>query len=200
MPGLIVKLKNLLVKGLKLPIKLVAVFLKFMLWLIIKLKTWLVKGLEIAVMLVMGLLVIDVVLGVFTRYVLEDQIEWTEELAKILLVWVSMLGASIGFIRKSHLGVDYFFNKLNEKWKIIGEVVIYLFVAFFASVALIYGGSRLVYSAFENKQTTSALVWYWYKIYLVIPICGFFIIIFCIETVLENILLLFKKRHSTVKE
>jgi len=164
-----------------------------MLGVVIKLKNWLIRSLEIAVMLVMGFLVIDVVLGVFTRYVIGHQTEWTEELAKILLVWVSMLGASIGFIRKSHLGVDYFVNKLSEKGKIIGEVVVYLFIAVFASVVLIYGGSRLVYSAYVNEQTTSALQWYWYKIYLVVPICGFFIIIFCIETVLENIFLFFKK-------
>ena len=98
-----------------------------MLGVVIKLKNWLIRSLEIAVMLVMGFLVIDVVLGVFTRYVIGHQTEWTEELAKILLVWVSMLGASIGFIRKSHLGVDYFVNKLSEKGKIIGEVVVYLF-------------------------------------------------------------------------
>ena len=73
-----------------------------MLGVVIKLKNWLIRSLEIAVMLVMGFLVIDVVLGVFTRYVIGHQTEWTEELAKILLVWVSMLGASIGFIRKSH--------------------------------------------------------------------------------------------------
>ena len=144
MPGIIIKLKNLLVKGLRLIVRLFAFILKYMLWLIIKLKKWLVKGLEIAVMLVMGFLVIDVVLGVFTRYVLGHQIQWTEELAKLLLIWVSLLGASVAFIRKSHLGVDYFVNKLNERWKNIGQILVYLLVAVFASIVLVYGGCSLV--------------------------------------------------------
>jgi len=164
-----------------------------MLGVILKLKAWLVKGLEVAVMLVMGFLVIDVVLGVFTRYVMGHQIEWTEELARILLVWVALLGASIAFIRKSHLGVDYFVNKLNDKWQKIGQLVVYLLVAVFTVIVLIYGGYRLVYSAYKNEQTTAALGWYWYKIYLVVPISGFFITVFCIETVFENIVLLRNK-------
>ena len=100
-----------------------------MLGVIIKLKKWLVRGLEFTVILVTGILVIDVVWGVFTRYVMGHQSQWTEELARLLLIWVALLGASIAFIRRSHLGVDYFVNKLNEKWKDIGQIIVYLLVA-----------------------------------------------------------------------
>ena len=158
-----------------------------------KLNKWLVKGLELTVIFVTGFLVIDVVWGVFTRYVMGHQSPWTEELARMLLIWVSLLGASIGFIRQSHLGVDYFVGKLSEKWQTIGQFIVYLLVAFFSAVVLIYGGYRLVYSALQNGQPSPALKIEMGYVYLAVPISGFFIIIFSIETMYEKIILLLKK-------
>lgn len=160
---------------------------------IVKFKNLLVKGLELTVILITGTLVLDVVLGVFTRYVLGHQIEWTEELAKLLLIWVALLGASIGFIRKSHLGVDYFVNKLNERWRNIGQIAVYLLVAVFAYIVLVYGGYGLVSSALKNSQPTPALNIEMGYVYIAVPISGFFIVIFSIEMIIELISSLLKK-------
>lgn len=155
--------------------------------IILKLKKWLIKGLELTVILVTGFLVIDVVWGVFTRYVLRHQSQWTEELARMLLIWVALLGASIGFIRKSHLGVDYFVNKLNEKWQAIGQLVVYLLITFFSFIVLVYGGCRLVSSTLSYSQPSPALQVEWGYVYLAVPISGFFVVIFSVETVVEII-------------
>jgi TRAP-type C4-dicarboxylate transport system permease small subunit len=152
-----------------------------------KLNKGLIKVLELAVILVTGILVVDVVWGVFTRYVLGHQSPWTEELARMLLIWVSLLGASIGFIRKSHLGVDYFVGKLNQKWQSIGQLVVYTLITLFAAVVLIYGGSRLVSSVLQNGQPSAALKIQWGYVYLAVPISGFFIVVFSIEMILEVI-------------
>lgn len=170
-----------------------------MLGAIIKFKNLLVKCLELTVILVTGILVIDVVWGVFTRYVLGHQSQWTEELARLLLIWVALLGASIAFIRKSHLGVDYFVNKLNEQWKNIGQIVVYLLVAIFASIVLVYGGYSLVSSALENSQPTPALNIEMGYVYLAVPISGIFIIIFSIETIIELIGSLLKRETPNLK-
>lgn len=165
-----------------------------MLGVIIKLKSWLIKGLELTVILVTGFLVIDVVWGVFTRYVWGYQSQWTEELARMLLIWVSLLGASIGFIRKSHLGVDYFVNKLNERFRAIGQLMVYLLIAVFAATILIYGGYRLVSSSLSYSQPSPALHVEWGYVYLAVPISGFFIVIFSIETMIEIISSLLKDK------
>lgn len=170
-----------------------------MLGAIIKFKNLLVKCLELTVILVTGILVIDVVWGVFTRYVLGHQSQWTEELARLLLIWVALLGASIAFIRKSHLGVDYFVNKLNEQWRNIGQIAVYLLVAIFASIVLVYGGYSLVSSALENSQPTPALNIEMGYVYLAVPISGIFIIIFSIETIIELIGSLLKRETPNSK-
>jgi len=163
---------------------------------ILKLKQWLVKGLELIVILVVGFLVIDVVWGVFTRYVLQNASSWTEELARMLLIWVALLGASIAFIRKSHLGVDYFVGKLSQRGRTIGKFVVYLLIAAFAAIVLVYGGYRLVSLTLKTSQPSPALNIQWGHVYLALPISGFFIVIFSIETMIEQICLLLKGRSS----
>ena len=81
------------------------------------LNKWLVRSLEWTVMIIMAVLVIDVLLQVFTRKILQNPWGWTEELARMLLIWLSLLGAAVGFQRMSHLGVDYFVNKFPPKPK-----------------------------------------------------------------------------------
>ena len=167
-----------------------------MLSTLLKLNKSLIKLLEITVILVIGFLVLDVLWGVFSRYVLKNQSPWTEELATMLLIWVSLLGAAIGFIRKSHLGVDYFVNKLNLKKQVIGEIIVYLLIAFFASLAMIYGGTRLVILTLKLGQVSPAMQLKVGYVYLAVPISGFFILIFSIETIIKNVFNLINKSNN----
>ncbi|MHC5158432.1 MAG: TRAP transporter small permease, partial [Planctomycetota bacterium] len=50
--------------------------------------------LEAALILAVAVLVLDVLWGVFTRYALSEQAKWSEELARFLLVWISLLGGA----------------------------------------------------------------------------------------------------------
>ena len=47
-----------------------------------------------------------VFLQVFTRYVLAYPWGWPEELARILFVWVALLGAVLAFRRAGHFGIE----------------------------------------------------------------------------------------------
>jgi TRAP-type C4-dicarboxylate transport system permease small subunit len=42
----------------------------------------------------------------FTRYVLNDSLAWTEEIARYLLMWVTFIGAAIAMRRRTHIGVE----------------------------------------------------------------------------------------------
>ncbi len=160
---------------------------------LLKLNKLLVKLLEITVILVIGFLVLDVLWGVFSRYVLNNQSPWTEELATMLLIWVSLLGAAIGFIRGSHLGVDYFVGKLSERKQVMGQIVVYLLIVCFASLAMIYGGIRLVVLTLRLGQVSPALQLKMGYVYLAVPISGFFILVFSIESIIKNVFTLLNK-------
>ena len=145
---------------------------------LLKLNKLLIKLLEITVILVIGFLVIDVLWGVFSRYVLGNQSSWTEELATMLMIWASLLGAAIGFIRKSHLGVDYFVNKMNPKNQVIEETMVYILIAVFASFVMIYGGTRFVALMLILGRVSPAMQLKWGYIFMAVPISGFFILFF----------------------
>ena len=53
-----------------------------------------------------------VFLQFFTRYVLNDSVAWTEEIARYLLMWVTFVGAAVAMRRRVHIAVEVFLNVL----------------------------------------------------------------------------------------
>ncbi|MEN6309590.1 MAG: TRAP transporter small permease [Anaerohalosphaeraceae bacterium] len=145
----------------------------------------LVKLLEWSAIIIMATLVFVVLWGVFTRYCLGNQDERTDELATTLIMWASMLGASVAYAEKGHLGVDYFVGKLDPAAQRINEIAVHLIVALFAAVVLIYGGYLLASRTFAAEQMLQALkIKAGYK-YIVIPFSGCFMVLFAFEHILE---------------
>lgn len=145
------------------------------------------KGLELFIIGTMALLVVDVVWGVFSRYALGEQAKWTEELARFLLVWVTLLGGAYAFGTKAHLGVDYFANKLHPDARRVTAVLSHLVVFFFAGAILLVGGARVVSEALALEQTTPALGWKMGYVYLALPISGFFVVLYTLENLITTL-------------
>jgi TRAP-type C4-dicarboxylate transport system permease small subunit len=58
-----------------------------------------------------------VLLQVIYRYLLKQPLYWSEELARYLFVWISILGAALGLRRRVHFGMDFFFKMLPIRWR-----------------------------------------------------------------------------------
>ena len=153
---------------------------------VLKLKKGMTSVLNWTLIVAVGLLVIDVCWGVFTRYVMGEQAKWTEELARFLLVWVAMLGGAVAFGTKGHLGVDYFVGKFDPEVQKLMSIVVNVIVLFFACSIFVYGGSRMVSDALAMEQMTPALGWKMGYVYLALPISGVFMVIYTIENMLET--------------
>jgi len=144
--------------------------------------------LEAALILAVGVLVLDVLWGVFTRYALAEQAKWTEELARFLLIWISLLGGAVAFGEKAHLGVDYFVGKFDPTARKLTTIWGQLVVLFFAVTVFMIGGTRVVADALQMEQMTPALGWKMGHVYLALPIAGVFMILFTVEQLLETLL------------
>lgn len=76
--------------------------------MLLALKEWRGKffaGMEaILFLLVLSLLVL-IALQVFTRYVMHAALPWTEEVARMALVWTVMIGAAIAMERNEHYAI-----------------------------------------------------------------------------------------------
>ena len=156
--------------------------------LILKSKSFLVKVLEMMLILSVGALVLDVVWGVFTRYVMGEQAKWTEELARFLLVWVSLLGGALAFGTKGHLGVDYFVGKLHCDARKLMTIFSHFVVLLFSISIFLYGGTYIVVESLKLEQMTPALGWKMGYVYLALPISGFFMLLFTLENLYEAIM------------
>ena len=153
----------------------------------IKIKQSLDRALELLVMAVMGILVIDVLWQVFTRFIIKNPSSWTEELATFLLMWISLLGAAVALNRGAHLGIDYFVSRLSPKKQIIIEIFVFTMVALFSFFVMVVGGIDLVQNTFVLGQVTPALGIKMGYVYLAIPISGFFLTLYSMIALIERI-------------
>ena len=79
------------------------------------------------------------VLQVFFRYVLEQPLSWSEELARYAFVWLSFLGAAMALGKRLHFGVDYFVNKFPPRFSAGLEVGTNLLILIFVLVVIVKG-------------------------------------------------------------
>ena len=152
------------------------------------LKTVITRLLEWVVIVLVAALVLDVLWGVFSRFVLDSPSRFTEEIATMLLIWVSLLGAAVGFSRNEHLGVDYLVKKLDPVAQRLMSVVVQLLIILFAASAMVYGGYILVSKALASGQVSPALGLRFGYVYLAVPLSGLFIIFFALEQMIRAIL------------
>ena len=150
-------------------------------------KKWLDKTLEFFTALVMGVLVLDVLWQVATRFILKNPSSWTEELATYLLIWVGLLGSAVALNRGAHLGIDYFVGKLMFKQRLLTEVFVFVCVIGFALSVLVLGGLRLVTETFLLGQVSPAIGIQLGYVYLAVPIAGFFISMYALEFLFQTI-------------
>lgn len=67
------------------------------------------------VLVLFWLLALVVFIQFFTRYVLNDSIGWTEEIARYLLIVVTFSGSCIAVRRNTHISVEFFYRYLPVK-------------------------------------------------------------------------------------
>ena len=138
-----------------------------------------VKALSFLLEASMALLVLDVLLGVLSRYILGDQVSWTEELACLLLVWSSFFGIALAFNSRAHLGIDLIVNMMGDAPRKTAATLAHLVTLAFTVVAFLYGGCFLLHKAlFVTRNVMPALQIPDAVMYLPIPICGLFILYF----------------------
>ncbi len=155
--------------------------------MLIKIKKIMDKSLEILVMVVVGVLVVDVLWQVFTRKVMGDPSEWTEEFAIFLLIWVSLLGAAVALRRGAHLGIDYFMEKLDIRNRMITEVAVFAMICIFSISVMVIGGTDLVLSTLAMDQRSPVWNMPMGYVYLAVHISGFFMALYSIIGFVERL-------------
>jgi TRAP-type C4-dicarboxylate transport system permease small subunit len=142
------------------------------------------KIIESLLVVIFGLLVIDVVWQVISRYVVGQSSSFTEEFARFALIWLTVLGAAfINGQKEGHLSMDFLLSKLPEKKKIKRKKAIQVLMALFALIIMVGGGGNLVYVTLSLGQISSALQIPLGFIYAIVPVAGLMIIFFSVYNI-----------------
>lgn len=145
-----------------------------------------VKCLELLTIAMVIMLTLTVLWGVFTRFVMGHQAQYTDELARVLLVWVSMIGAALAFGAKAHLGVDYFVNHLHPDARKILSIIVQLLILSLALLVFVIGGWNLSMAQISQELPTLRPLTRG-MVYMALPLAGLFILLFTVENLITLI-------------
>jgi TRAP-type C4-dicarboxylate transport system permease small subunit len=110
-----------------------------------------------------------VAVQVFSRYVLNHSLFWSEELARYLLVWLTFLGASVAYYRSVHPGIDVIYARLPSPVRRVTAVMVHLLSMLLFGIMVVFG---IKFAYFIRQQISPALNLPKWLVFTIIPISG----------------------------
>ena len=123
----------------------------------------------------MLVLVVDVFLGVWSRYVLQATFQWYDEVARLCFVWMVFLGAASAVRRGAHFRLHLLIDRFGPRLRRATDLVVGLLVVAFGGV-LVAGGLAMWPVARRQVSDSLELSMVWF--YAALPIGGALMILF----------------------
>ncbi len=139
-----------------------------------------VKFMEVFLIIIFALLVFDVLLQVFSRYILNTSYSFTEEFARFALIWLSIVGAAYLNAKREHLSMDFLYQKFTKITQKKVSILIEIFVFLFALIVMVVGGFNLVYITLHLEQLSGTLEVPLGYVYAILPFSGLLIMCFSV--------------------
>lgn len=146
----------------------------------------------IAVIVMLGISV-TVFLQVITRYAFHTPLSWTEELARILLIWATFVGASLAMRAKGHFVLEWVIDKLPSKIRSPFEVILLVLMGVFLCV-LFFTGIEVL--PVVHMQTSPSLGIPMTYVYLSIPVGAALMLARLCLLLFEKLMSLFRFRRE----
>jgi len=89
---------------------------------------------ELLASIAISIVVISAFYGVISRYILNNPVAWSNEVATIAFTWTVFLGAAAAWKSNKHIHLDLVYNFFPNKIKIISDwlknIILIIFIAF----------------------------------------------------------------------
>ena len=82
---------------------------------------------------------VEVIMGVFFRYVLFAPLRWGEELARAVMMWIGMLGIAIALKDGEHIGIETMVSRLKERHRAWCNLISYVLIGVFLIILFYFG-------------------------------------------------------------
>ena len=109
-----------------------------------RMEKYLNKTLDTLLIIILAAMSLIVAANVFCRFVLNFSLYWGDELAQILLIWLTFLGAAVAVRENSHYALNFLITKLQNRsrqWLIVFRTVLSLL----AILILLYFSARVTW-------------------------------------------------------
>ena len=94
--------------------------------------------LEFSLIFLLVAMTLTVFSQVVARYVFEAPLSWSEELARFILMWLSMLSAAYAFKIKAHFALTIIVGKLPTKFQNMVAFFVHILVGIFFAIIFYY--------------------------------------------------------------
>lgn len=131
----------------------------------------------------LAIMIVIIIYQVFSRQILNSTPSWSEELSRILFVWVSLLGIAYGFKEKLHIALGLVVNMMPKRVQEGFDYFAKVLVIFFGVIMIYYGWS---FTTLMGNNTMPGTGLPGSALYLSIPVSGFYVTMY-------GVLLLFQK-------
>ena len=155
-----------------------------------KLIDWLYRGLQWLLTLLIALLIFPVTMQVVARYTdLIPSYIWTEEMARMCLIWIIMLGASVAVRDGTHFDVDVLPHPKTAAGLALSRMVVHAAMFLVALIFLAFGWRFTQFGYDQSSELTGINM---SVIHIAWPIAGFTWVVFLIEKFYDDIQLMQK--------
>jgi TRAP-type C4-dicarboxylate transport system permease small subunit len=135
----------------------------------------LAHGVEGLCIVLLAVISADLLLGVFSRYVLERTFVWYDEVARACFIWLVFLGAAAAVKRGAHFGLHMVVDAMPPHLKRAALLLTPLTVIVFSAVLVVQGWDLMLHGA---TQTTAVMAMPVSWIYAAMPVGGALMILY----------------------
>jgi len=122
-----------------------------------------------------------------SREFLSKSFNFSEEVVIFSLVWAVLLTLGESGLKNYHVSVDLFANKLKGRGRRISRILVYIISSFYA-LFLIYAGVDYIQHLYNTGITSSSsLKLPMYFVFLSVPVGFFFLFLYYIQKLIEEI-------------
>ena len=133
-------------------------------------------------LLALMLLIVDI--AVFMRYVMNDALAWSEEIAKFVMVWMTFIAAPLGLKIHAHVGIDALIGRSSGR---VQQFLLFLIFAGIISLMVVFvkEGAYMTWNArIQRASTIDISILY---VYICMPLGSLLVATVSLEYVLNAI-------------
>ncbi|MDX9872317.1 MAG: TRAP transporter small permease [Clostridia bacterium] len=142
------------------------------------------KVLIFVVALFAAIMIIVTSVEVFRRYVFSLSFQWSEELARYLMVSVAFYGGAVAYRRKNLIPLDLFTNFMPPRIQLYLETLLEI-ISFFILIVLMYFSTKSVMNPAVYRQISVGFPISMGIVFLAMPISFACMILFALEHFVE---------------